>query len=295
MIANLRRIKAIPPFIPYRAIFGAACLVVGLAVLPACDNTVDPFAQGGGHPFALFGYLDSAADTQFVRVSRVRSDEVLSGGVGDPPIVTTTELQTGQSVTWRDSVVVLDDGSFGRIYFSSFDVQTGATYRMDVRDEGASPTQAFTSVPSTSGIVAFTPQRNRFGDLEQALLWKDLPRAREAHVHYRVRGMSSGADTTIAISYVGLGNALTNGWTFDVTLDRDTRLVRRFAEQTIGDTSLVLLDVSMSLESPSEEWTVIGETSNIENGSGFFASVGRFRESWSLDSTIVRSIGYRTP
>lgn len=269
--------------------------MVGLALLSACDNTIDPFAGGGGSPFALFGYLDSAADTQFVRVSRVRSDEVLSGGLGDPPVVTTTERQTGHSVVWRDSVVVMEDGSPGRIYFSTFDVQTGATYRMDVRDEGAPPTRATTTVPATSGIVVFTPHLNRFGDLEQRLRWEDLPRAREAHVHYRVRGVSSGADTTIAISYIGSGEISARGWTVHVTLDRDSRLVRRFAEQAFGDTSLVLLDVSMSLESPSEEWAVLGEPFNIENGSGFFASVARFRESWSLDSSIVRSIGYRTP
>ncbi len=256
---------------------------------------MDPFVPGEGHRFAVFGYLDTAADTQYVRVARVRSDATFSSDNDDPPLVTTTNLHTGETVVWADSLIRLENGSLGLVYFAGFDIQPSATYRLDVTDEGAEPTRAFTTVPGTNGIIAGTPHPNRFGDLEQTVLWGSIARARDAHVFYQVRTLPTGVDTTIAISYVGLGERAPEGWIFGVTLERDYRLVRRFTESARGDTAIALLDLSMSIEAPSEEWTVTEEASNIENGTGFFASVGRFRESWSLDTTILQSIGYRTP
>lgn len=243
----------------------------------------------------MFGYLDTGADTQFVRISRVGPDAAMSGELSDPPSVSTTNLLTGDSIDWTDSLVVLEDGALGRIFFATFDVQKSVTYRLDVRDGGTAPTRASTTVPAASGILPGTPYLNRFGDLEQPLIWQDLPHAREAHVHYRVRGHSTGIDTTVVVTYAGFGDASPRGWTINVTLERDYRLVRRFAANAVGDTSLVLLDFSMSIEAPSQEWTATDEASNIENGSGFFGSVARFKESWSLDSTLIRSLGYRTP
>ena len=215
--------------------------------------------------------------------------------MGDPPLVTTTNLDTGESTAWTDSVVILDDGSLGTIFFALLEVQAGDTYRMDVRDGAEAITRATTKVPSTAGLAAGTPSRVRSGDLIQPLIWEDLRRGREAHVHYRVLSLPSSADTTIVLTYAGSGEITALGWSIGVMLDRDYRLVRRFIENARGDTALVLIDVSMSIEALSPEWVVTGDATNIENGSGFFASVGRFRESWTLDSTTIRSIGFRAP
>lgn len=279
----------------YRLSIAAACILGFAALLSACDNTVDPFAPGGGHPFTVFGYLDTAADTQFVRVSRLVPDPSGFRDVDDPPSVSTTNLTSGETAVWADSVVELEDGSRGVVYFASFDVQPSTRYRLDVADDGVEPTSGFTTVPGTPGILTGTPIENRFGDLEQTIFWSSIARARNANVHYRVRTLPSRFDTTIVISYPGLGERLPEGWAFSVTLGRDFRLVRRFVESANDDSTIALIDVSMSIEAPSEEWSETGESSNIENGSGFFASVGRFRESWSLDSTTVRSLGYEVP
>lgn len=280
---------------PYRITAKLACVLVILAGLQACDNSVEPFAEGNGHSFAVFGFLDTAADTQFVRVSHIGSVGTDPEEVDDPPVAISTHLGTGETVAWQDSVITLEDGSLGLVFFASFEVQPATTYRLDVANDGAAPTRAFTTLPGTNGISSSVPRRDRFNDLEQTLFWSNLARARDALVHYHVQALPSGADTTIAVTYIDSGEVTSNGWLIDVSLDRDYRIVRRLVETATGDTALVLLDLSMSIEALSEEWLVTGDATNIENGTGFFGSIARFRESWSLDSTIVQSIGYRTP
>lgn len=255
---------------------------------------VDPLVDRGAHAFAVFGYLDTAADTQFVRVSRLQSESAFSDAGAPSPNVLSTDLETGVKTAWSDSLVTLADGSSGLVYYAAFDVRPGSQYLLEVSDESEKPTRATTSVPESIGLIAGTPRRNFMDDLEQTVVWSGLPRGREAVVHYRLRTIPSGADTTVAITYRDGGDVHSSGWIVNVTLERDFRVVRNLIRSARGDTAIALLDVSMSIEATSEEWSQ-SEASNIENGTGFFASVARLRESWSLDSTIVRSIGFELP
>ena len=251
--------------------------------------------DGGAHAFAVFGYLDTAADTQFVRVSRLQGESVFSDDDGPHPEVVSTDLETGGTITWSDSLVTLAGGEPGLIYYAAFDVRPGTRYALEISDDGKVPTRAFTSVPISNGLLADAPRPNFMNDLEQSIVWSDLRRGRETVVHYRVRTVPSGADTTVAIVYRDGGESHPSGWIVNVTLERDFRVVRNLVRSATGDTAVAFLDVSMSIEAPSDEWAQTEEASNIENGTGFFASVARLRESWALDSTIVRSIGFELP
>ncbi len=54
----------LPPFLPLTLFL--------ILALTACDSSFEPITQEPTHFFAVFGFLDTAADTQFVRVSPVR-------------------------------------------------------------------------------------------------------------------------------------------------------------------------------------------------------------------------------
>ena len=50
-----------------------------ILVLAACDNSFEPINEEPTDFFAIFGFLDTAADTQFVRVSPLRETLEPSG------------------------------------------------------------------------------------------------------------------------------------------------------------------------------------------------------------------------
>lgn len=272
---------------------------VPLIFLSACDNTVDPFSPTGSQPFAVFGYLDTAADTQFIRVTDVRRDPaaaLTAATIVEPderPRVTTTDVDTGNRIIWRDSLITLDDGAPGLLYFAPFSPRPGVTYRLEITDDASSTTRGFTTIPTSEIIHVEPPRRDGFGDLHQEIFWRDVGAPTGLALQYRVRTLPTRTESTVTIPYTDLGASSTTGWRVDVRLERDRFLVRRRLEEAVGDTVLVLLSIGMTLDVPSIEWVDAEEASNIENGTGFFASVGRFFETWPLDSTAVRRLGYR--
>lgn len=48
--------------------------IVGIILLAGCDQTFEPIQENNQYYFSLYGYLDAAADTQWVRVGPARQD-----------------------------------------------------------------------------------------------------------------------------------------------------------------------------------------------------------------------------
>lgn len=106
-----------------------APVLVALAALAGCDGTFEPFEEADV-AFSLFGYLDVAADTQFVRVGALRS-----GAFADAPVeavVTLEDVETGETVTLRDSVVRFGNGATVHNFWTTMPLAHEATYRLTV-------------------------------------------------------------------------------------------------------------------------------------------------------------------
>ena len=257
----------------------------------ACENTVEPFTESDAVPFALFGFLDVNADTQFVRVSPVRKTIDSSEPGARPESVRSTPLASGLSIAWKDSIVTLEDGSPALLYFAPFAPEPGATYVLELASRGGAPTRAFTHVPDASGFSLSAPMSDTLGFLRQRTLWPGVRSVRETTVAYLVRALPGRQETTFAFPYGEFGGGNAGNWSVEVQLERDRQRISRNLGNVYGDTLAALLGITMTLEVLSPEWTA-DEGSNIENGLGFFASFGRFSRSWVLDDSTAAEIGY---
>ena len=109
------------------------CLVIAGAValgglLAACEESVSPILESD-QQVTLFGALDMARDTQYVRVIPIRPTLAPSEDVPELS-VRSVDLTSGQTRTWRDSLVNYADGSPGFVYYSPFRIRPGRTYRI---------------------------------------------------------------------------------------------------------------------------------------------------------------------
>ena len=108
-----------------------ALAAVGLLHVAGCSDAVDP-TLGTDQVFSLYGYLDPAADRQAIRVVPIgqtideAAPEVLDA------VVTSTEAGSGETVTWRDSVVTYRDGSLGHVFVADFTPTPGGRVTVDV-------------------------------------------------------------------------------------------------------------------------------------------------------------------
>lgn len=110
-----------------------------------CDTSFPVFTETD-LTFSIFGYLDTRADTQWVRVAPIQ-DSMLVGS-GDIDVrVTTRNLETGEEVVWRESVFTLPSGQMLCNFWTDAAISPEATYRFTVerQRDGATSTAEVTT------------------------------------------------------------------------------------------------------------------------------------------------------
>ena len=236
-----------------RTLFRPRAAALGLALVllaGACDNTVQPFAEDADALFTLSGFLSTAADTQFVRVEPVRR------AAAPPPLapldaaVTTTRLETGATVAWRDSLVRLDDGTTGHLFYAVFRPEPGAAYRLDVRRPDGRGTSAVTRVPDVRDARIEPPAVDSLGNLKQTVFWPGAGFVTELTLRYEVIDRSTGDSAAVALPYAPYGERFGQGWRIIIHLERDYRLVLAGLELPQRDSLLILrgLDLTVAAE-----------------------------------------------
>ncbi|QXD16514.1 hypothetical protein GQ464_006080 [Rhodocaloribacter litoris] len=275
-----------------------------LVLLPAgCDDTVNPFEEEDRY-FTLFGFLDTAADTQFVRVIPLRTTLLPEGPEPLDVHVTTTALPDGRVQVWRDSVIQYADGSFGHVFYAPMQVFPSWTYRFEVRRADGATTTAETTVPPATNVRVAPPAG--LSRPEQTVLWEgiDFPPFR-VEVWYRFASFPPTEPFREVVVVYGeerYGRRVEGGWQVNVALAEDRRAVLA----QLGE-PLTLLGVGMRLTMSDDRWRPPGGVfdpellvqpgtfSNVENGFGFLGAVNQFTAEWTLPEPVVTALGYAYP
>ncbi|MEX2344873.1 MAG: hypothetical protein WD604_04615 [Balneolaceae bacterium] len=129
------------------------CLFVCcLVFLGGCDQNFQPLQKNDRYHFSIFGYIDAAADTQWVRVGTIRHS------IDEPPDptgiqVTLEDLQTGETVVMNDSVFtsrnVLN-------YWTTMDIEHEQTYRITAASTDRKTSEATVTTPRELPLIYIT-------------------------------------------------------------------------------------------------------------------------------------------
>lgn len=263
--------------------------------LGACDNTVEPIVENETDFFAVYGFLDTDADTQFVRVSAVRP--TLEPGPGSvQAIVESFVLSTGNRVRWQDSLVRLDDGQPGVLFYAPMQVHPGEIHRMEIRRTDNATTRAVASVPSRI-LLDVAPMQEDFNQrfVQRVTLLDQRRLPHSLHIRYRVSLPNAAEPETIVLPFFTSFNATSRGIELIVHLENDREEVLRRLDLPPFDSTLVLHSVGLEIEQLSEEWDTPETALNIEHGFGFFGARARSIERWTLPDTTLLRLGYTPP
>ena len=136
MFSFVRSVRGV--FLP-----GLSALLIAALLLGGCDTEFDPFQDSDYH-FSVFGFLDAAADSQFIRITPVRDSIALTPGVPLDAVVTLENLASGRTTIFRDSLFVFQENLAERIaynFWSPEPIEHDAAYRLTVaRSDGATST-----------------------------------------------------------------------------------------------------------------------------------------------------------
>lgn len=273
----------------------ALLITVASMIMTGCDSTeIDPFLESDRY-FTIYGSLDMDFRVQHLRVIPI--DTLI--GASDDSIdarVTSTDLQTGQLREWRDSVFTFDDGTVGHIYTSTFRIEAGHTYRVEVERSDGAVTWAETTVPAEpesemGESLIPSPQNRSFPFGFQRIFWRGL--TEEPHrvdVYYRYKSADDEPFIDIRVPYgtESSSDDTRRGWEITVRYNSDRQVV----DEQVQNRPWRLVGVGMRIVVVTDDWRAPGGIwdpeilsqpgvfSNVNNGFGFVGSSGRFSIEW---------------
>ncbi len=284
-------------------------LTLLVLTLTACDDSVSPIIESS-RQYTLFGTLDMARDSQFVRVIPIR-DNINEAGDELEVSVRSIELSTQETFVWKDSIHTFADGRVGHIFFAPFRIRPSLTYRIEVTpDDGEQVTSVETTVPDRPVAeiqeIAFAFTRTTQLSARQRILWHGLRSSPyEIEQWYRFLSLADYTFKDYQLSYDPVNSALENEmdvWEMnkDLVQDRDTlstQLDLKAIDLLAGVAlRITLLDdnfVPPSGEFDREILSQPGTLSNVENGFGLLGAIGRFSVEWTIPDSIAQGLGYQ--
>ena len=289
--------------------FRAACLfALCVASIGCSDTTIDPFDNEERY-YSIYGFLDQMESEHTVRVVPITrfAEEIntpTDPGATIDAEVFSTDLTTGQRLRWTHELEYLEDGTYGHVFKARFMVQPGRSYRLEVIRSDGKRALAETRVPAPHeinivkrGPVEYRDDSTRFF---QDLTIPGIPSPWDLSAIYM---WDAGLGTKRIYAPYGRKGERTDdgGWTFRVNISEDQVAVREFAQFMIdrgymqeGDRHSVT-SMGVRIRVLDQAWdppegifdpevlAQPGTMSNVENGYGFFGSIGMFEDWWRVE------------
>ena len=284
-------------------------LLLAVYVSMGCEAAFEPLAPTEA-AFSVYGYLDSDASDQVVRVVPLRSRLLRAYTEADLTYNTSTIGPNGL-IPWTNDLYELPNQELALGSTAAFRPRSGQTYRLVVEDPlTGRKAEATTSLPMA------IPSENLLFDtiFQRDLLWVQnlfLDKVTEPHFMeaiYTVRNRSTSVVDSVSIAYLGrrAGRLVEDrGTEYVFLLQQDADSVYKALGMVVGNRQLELLRIQMRMSSLSDEWKTPGGIrdpevlaapgvwSNVSYGLGFFGSITRTRRTVpTLPDEVVFGIGF---
>lgn len=129
---------------------GSVCLALltTVVLVVGCDTSVQAIDPSAQYHYSMFGVLNPAQDTQWVRVEPL--PEPTSAGAPAELNVTVTlrNEQTGQTWTLRDSLMEVFRDEFQHNFWTTAPITPSTSYRLTVTNDEGDSTWATTTTPA---------------------------------------------------------------------------------------------------------------------------------------------------
>ncbi|MGI9175801.1 MAG: hypothetical protein ACR2GR_10840 [Rhodothermales bacterium] len=247
-------------------------------LLTGCETSFEAF-EASDQPFSLYGYLDSAADTQFIRVSPLR-DSLFARAAPLDVTLTLEHVASGRTSVWRDSLFRFRGGGLAHNFWSQEPIEPSGIYRMTIsRPDGAGSTALVQLPPDfptpTISVLPFAP------DIYITTI--GVERLAEIRMTYHLRDVRTGVRTTFPRSFLDrlrpFSEANVEGWSLQFIPDEVLADV-----QTLRGPDLEVLSIDLFIAAAGPDWPdlegidletlALPETvKNVEGGVGYVGGI----------------------
>ena len=250
-------------------IFILVLAIAAAAMTAGCETAVDPF-QPSDMYFSIGGVIDASAETQFVRLSPLRRSAVISPDPLDA-VVTTTDLATGETAVWRDSVFALVPSGIAHNVWTTFDFEAGHTYRFEARSPEGNVSSAVVDLPeAVPEVVIQIPPFSSTAIINVL----NVEKLADLRLIFCGRVAGSGLVERVDIPLIERVSEFQHGFTtrveaFELARQNDIDQIYWIRVLAMGAG-----EEWPDFEDVDEETLALAETlSNVENGAGYLGGV----------------------
>jgi len=287
------------------------------SVCSSCSDTlIDPFENEEKY-FTIWGYLDQLSADHALRVIPVTrfAEHILSPT--DPQAqmdaeVYSTDLTSGERRRWNHELSKLSDGSYGHVFKSHFLINPKRSYRIEVIRSDGKTTGAETRVPGIDSDTLFV-RSPVVWEQDSSFVYQDITIPQIAspwdiQALYRWHGGDQSFRMSVPYGRPGVRTE-DGGWKVRLNITEDRPAVQKTVDWAIGigmippsgEHQLVTMGFQVRIldanwDPPNgifdpEILAQPGVLSNVENGHGFFGSIGLFIQEWQVHE-ISKALGY---
>ncbi len=292
-------------------------LFVAAISLSGCDDTlIDPFDNEERY-FTVYGFLDLLETEHTLRVVPISrfAESIESTEGGSAAIdaeVFTTDLVSGVKTKWQHSYELLDDGTWGHVFKARFLVSPNRSYRLEVVRSDGKMSVAETTVPNIATATLFERGPVVF-EQDSTVAYQDLTIPEIASpwdVNLIYLWSSGPINRRIFVPYGRPGNRTDDGgWQMRINLSDDQEDVKENVQWSIDQGMIPNADaynvnaMGVQIRMLDANWdppngifdpeilAQPGAMSNVQNGYGFFGSVGLYIEEWNI-AELSRDLGH---
>lgn len=134
-----------------------------LFILIGCNQSFQPIKKTDQFHFSIYGYLDAAADTQWVRVSPPRDQLVMPPVLPDMK-VTLEDVNSGSTVVMNDSLFQLPGGINFVNAWTTMDIKPGHRYRLEAKSPDKTSSSAEVTIPPDFPTPLMQRETHLFGE-----------------------------------------------------------------------------------------------------------------------------------
>ena len=280
------------------------------------DTTIDPFENEEKY-FTIWGYLDQLSTEHELRVIPVTRyvENIINPtdtGAQIDAEVFSVDLTTGTRIRWNHELAKLNDGTYGHVFRSHFLVNTKRTYRIEVIRADGKMTSAETRVAAIDSDTLFVRNPVVWGD-DSTEVYQDIEipgiaSPWEIQAIYRWEGGDQAWKYLIPYGRPGVRTE-DGGWRVRLNISADQPEVKEHIEwaKSVGiippGAPYALMGMGFQVRVLDQNWdpprgifdpevlAQPGVLSNVENGYGFFGSVGLYIQEWQAFH-LSKALGY---
>ena len=282
-------------------------MVLALFTSRCDDPFIDPF-RNTDQFYTIYGYLDESKNFEAghrhqVRVIPItrqpeRIESPYDNLSGIDAEVYSINLETSQVVPWTHSLERLEDGTFGHVFSANFFVRSNHRYQLQIVRSDGIITRAITKVPAVSSIIPIEnlPRITETGEVAQDFIIPTVESPWDIALNYYYTSAPPCMQASLSkVNYGRTGTSTEEGWHFTARIAEDAALLT----DSLNLEGFNLCAMGIELKVLDNQWIppndifdpdVLVEPnalSNVENGLGFFGSIGVLRHDWPISDTLA--------